>query len=106
LLAGLYGVLGAGYAHALRAGQRRAALPVSGLTALAVIAHGALLARTLPLGHGMDVGFGNALSATAALVMLAFVITRAFQAIDALGMLLAPAAGAAVLVALVPEPAQ
>lgn len=106
LLAAAYGALGAGYARRLRAGHGGAGAVLPALTALAVVGHGALLACALPRAAGMDAGFGNAVSASAALVMFAFVVTRAFQPIDALGALLAPAAGLSVLVGLVPEAAQ
>lgn len=106
LVAAAYAALAVGYARALRAGRERVGRPLAGLTGLAVLAHLALLAATLPQAAGMDVGFGNAASATAALVMLAFVGLRALQPVDALGLLLLPAAAVSVLLALLPEPSQ
>lgn len=104
LLAAAYGALGMGYARRLRAGAQAGA-GLAALTGLAVLAHGALLAGTLPATTGMDVGFGNAVSATAALVLAAFVLMRLAQPVDALGVLLLPAASVSVLIGLVPDPA-
>jgi ABC-type uncharacterized transport system permease subunit len=105
LVAAAYAALGVSYARRLRAGRERVGTALVALTAIAVLGHGALLALTLPHAAGMDVGFGSAASATAALVMLGFVILRTVQPVDALGALLLPAAAVSVLLALLPESA-
>lgn len=104
-LASAYGALGFASAQRLRRGGGASPWLRAG-TVLALAAHGALLAYTLPRGDTLNLVLGDALSLTAALVLGTFVLTSAVAAVESMGVVLLPIAALSVLLALLPETAQ
>lgn len=102
LLALAYLLLGVGYARRLRApagGRRGLRLA----TLLLAAAHLGLLVAVIPEGAALTLGFGNAVSLLAAVVMLLFAGVSALRGVDSLGVVLAPLAGLSVLLMLLPD---
>lgn len=103
LLAVAYLGLGAGYGWQLRqpAPGTRIALRIA--TALLGAVHLGLLSVAIPDGAALALGFGNAVSLLAAIVMLLFVAVCTLRAVDNLGVVLAPLAALSVLLMLLPD---
>jgi ABC-type uncharacterized transport system permease subunit len=89
LLATAYLGLGAGYGWQLRHPSPAARRALLLATALLGAAHLALMARVVPHDHALELGFGNAVSLLAAVVMLLFAgVAAPLAALSALLMLL------------------
>jgi ABC-type uncharacterized transport system permease subunit len=102
LLALAYFGLGAGYGWQLRAPGRALRIGLRVLAVVLALVHFTLLVQAVP-GGDLTLGFGNAVSLLGAAVMLLFVGVSVLRGIDNLGVVLAPLAGASVLLMLLPD---
>jgi ABC-type uncharacterized transport system permease subunit len=103
LLAVAYLGLGAGYVRQLRQPAGGARLALRAAAALLGLLHLGLLRTAIADGPALALGFGNAVSLLAAAVMLLFVGISILRSMDNLGVVLAPLAGASVLLMLLPD---
>ncbi len=103
VLAAAYLGLGVGYGWALRRGAQRSLVPLRVLAIVLAGAHLWLLADVVPQEATLMLGFGNAVSLLAALVMLLFAGLSMLREVDNLGVALAPLAGLSVLLMLLPS---
>ncbi|MFO1351744.1 MAG: cytochrome c biogenesis protein CcsA [Gammaproteobacteria bacterium] len=97
LTGGLLGVrlARAGQGHA----QGKNALLATG--ALAALLHAVVLAHTVMLNDGVNLGFFNALSCTAWLIAVLLLAAATFRPVENLGIFLLPFAAAAIVLALI-----
>ncbi|WP_372716808.1 inner membrane protein YpjD [Immundisolibacter sp.] len=103
VLAAAYLALGAGYGWILRRQEPWSRRSLRALTVLLAAAHLWLLADVVPQGASLLLGFGNAVSLLAALVMLLFGGLSSVRAVDNLGVVLAPLAALSVLLMMLPS---
>ena len=103
LLAIAYLGLGAGYGWQLRHPSPPARHTLLLATALLGAAHLAVMARVVPHDQTLELGFGNAVSLLAAVVMLLFAGVAALRRIENLGVVLAPLAALSALLMLLPD---
>ncbi len=103
LLAMAYLGLGAGYAWHLRHPAAGARITLRVITVLLGALHLGLLGTVIPDGPALALGFGNAVSLLAAVVMLLFVGVSILRGVDNLGVVLAPLAAVSVLLMLLPD---
>lgn len=103
LLAMAYLGLGAGYGWYLRRPARSTRIALRALAVLLGAGHLGLLSVVIPDGSALALGFGNAVSLLAAVVMLLFVGVSILRAVDNLGAVLAPLAALSVLLMLLPD---
>ncbi|GAB4352946.1 MAG: inner membrane protein YpjD [Immundisolibacter sp.] len=103
LLAIAYLGLGAGYGWHLRRSSPPGRHWLLSATALLGAAHLAVMARVVMQNHALELGFGNAVSLLAAVVMLLFVGIATLRRIENLGVILAPLAALSSLLTLLPD---